>query len=125
MPYPVAAVRGKHGCGVVPPLAPVASITVGITSLTIGCTTPAGTTSRNLYRGTTPGGETLFVTGATFPYVDSSITPGTTYYYKTTAVDAGGESAKSNEVSGAGTFAHTPWNAMNIPWNAASFKWSD
>jgi len=56
----------------------------------------------NIYRGTTPGGEagTAIATGiTTLTYTDPGLTPGTTYYYKVTAVDAAGESVRSSEVS--------------------------
>jgi fibronectin type 3 domain-containing protein len=43
-----------------------------------------------VYRGTTPNGEgtTAIATVAATTYVDSPLTPGKTYYYKITAVDA-------------------------------------
>lgn len=61
----------------------------------------AGTTSYNLYRSTIPGGEgtTPYMSGVTAPCPDSSVTNGTTYYYRVTAVSGGVESAQSNEVA--------------------------
>ena len=59
-----------------------------------------GATSYNIYRGTTAGGEaTLPVAiGVSSPsYYDSTVTSGTTYYYKVTAAGIAGESGKSNE----------------------------
>lgn len=58
--------------------------------------------SYKIYRGTTTGQEYQAVqTGqTTIPWTDTSVTSGTTYYYKVTAVNAsGGESVKSSEVS--------------------------
>ena len=58
----------------------------------------------NVYRGTTAGGEstTPLATGVTADsYLDTSATPGQTYYYEVTAVDLGGESVRSGEASAA------------------------
>jgi fibronectin type 3 domain-containing protein len=59
-------------------------------------------TSYSVYRSTTPGGEgsTPLVTGVTTTsYSDSTVTNGTTYYYKVVAVNAVGTSPQSNEAS--------------------------
>jgi fibronectin type 3 domain-containing protein len=56
----------------------------------------------NVYRGTSPGGEdpNPIATGLTLlSYTDSSLSYGTTYYYKVTATVAGVERAASNEAS--------------------------
>ena len=61
-----------------------------------------GAASYNVYLGTTPGGEsaTPIATGLTSPtYTSQGLTGGQTYYYKVTAVDPGGESLGSSEVS--------------------------
>ncbi|MGA3008415.1 MAG: malectin domain-containing carbohydrate-binding protein, partial [Opitutaceae bacterium] len=62
----------------------------------------AGATSYNVYRGTSSGGESatpiaIGVTGAS--YTDSTVTNGTSYYYKVAAVNTGGTSGLSNEAS--------------------------
>jgi hypothetical protein len=52
----------------------------------------------NVYRGTSPGGESLYATGVTTTNaIDRGVVSGTTYYYKVTAVGPGGESPPSNE----------------------------
>jgi fibronectin type 3 domain-containing protein len=59
-----------------------------------------GATSYNVYRSTSTGTETLLqsgVQGTTFS--DTNLTNGATYFYKVSAVNAGGESALSGEVS--------------------------
>jgi len=55
----------------------------------------------SIYRGTTPGGETLFVknyTGGT-SWIDTHIAVHTQYFYMVSAVNAAGEGPKSNEVN--------------------------
>lgn len=58
-------------------------------------------TSYHVYRGTTPGGEgsTPLVTVTSPTYIDHAVTSGVTYYYQFTAVDSGGESARTAEFS--------------------------
>ncbi|HEY3331062.1 MAG TPA: PQQ-binding-like beta-propeller repeat protein [Capsulimonadaceae bacterium] len=62
----------------------------------------AGATSYKIYRSTTQGGEgpTAYVSGVgASPWTDPATTPGVTYYYKVSGVDAQGyESALSAEV---------------------------
>ena len=75
-------------------------------------------TGYNVYRGTTPGGEssTPIVTGVTSTtYTDAGLTNGQTYYYKVTAVNSVGESAPSNE---AGAKPAPP--QISLSWTAPS-----
>jgi chitodextrinase len=70
--------------------------------VTLSWTASADAASYNLYRGTAPGGEgsTPIATGITGTgFTDTGLTNGTTYFYKVTAVNANGESPKSNEAS--------------------------
>ena len=61
-------------------------------------TVAAAITGYKVYRGTSPGGETLLTTlGVVNTYTDSAVSNGTTYYYKVSAVNSFGEGAKSNE----------------------------
>ena len=58
----------------------------------------------NIYRGTAAGGESAIAyrTGVTTnSFTDTGLTPGVSYYYTITAVDAGGEGAQSTEVHAA------------------------
>jgi Fibronectin type III domain len=53
-----------------------------------------------VYRGTTSGSETLLTTlGNVTSFNDTTVTNGTTYFYKVSAQNAVGEGAQSNEVS--------------------------
>ena len=72
----------------------------GQVALTWSSTSNAAT--YNVYRGTSAGGEstTPITTGLTgTSYTDTSVTNGTTYYYKVAAVNAAGTSGQSNEAS--------------------------
>ena len=66
---------------------------------------PTNGVTYNVFRGTSSGGEgatpvnTSPITTLTF--TDTNVTPGTTYYYTVEAVDSGGSSDPSNEVSAA------------------------
>jgi len=60
----------------------------------------AAITGYKIYRSTVPGLETYVAsTGNTTHFIDDGLKAGTTYYYKVTAVNAVGESPKSNEDS--------------------------
>jgi fibronectin type 3 domain-containing protein len=57
-------------------------------------------TGYNVYRSTSSGAETFLASAGTATnYIDASVTNGLTYYYAVTAVNAVGESARSNEAS--------------------------
>ena len=63
-------------------------------------------TGCKVYRGTSAGMETLLTTvGPVLAFTDRDVTPGTTYYYEVSAVNAVGEGPKSNEASATPTAA--------------------
>jgi fibronectin type 3 domain-containing protein len=71
-------------------------------TILVDWTATSGATTYNIYRATTPGGEgsTPYVTGLTSnSYVDQNVTPGQSYEYEITAVNSGGESPRSAEVT--------------------------
>jgi hypothetical protein len=76
--------------------------TAGNTQVALSWNPSTGATSYNLYRGTAAGAEgtTPVATGiTTVTHTDTGLTNGTTYFYKVAAVNSGGTSPQSNEVS--------------------------
>jgi cellulose 1,4-beta-cellobiosidase len=83
------------------PSAPTAlTATGGSAQVVLNWTGSSGAQSYKVYRGTTSNGEnaTPIATGVTpTTYTDTTVTNGTTYYYKVAAVNTLGTSAQSNE----------------------------
>ncbi len=80
------------------------SATAGALSVTVKWDAVTGATSYNIYWSNTAGvtkANGTKITNATSPYQHNSLTPGITYYYVVTAVNATGESAESAQVSAA------------------------
>ncbi len=92
---------GGGGRTVSPPAAPTGlAATAGDKQVTLSWNASAGATSYNLKRSATHGGPYSTVTSpTTTTATDTGLTNGTTYYYVVSAVNAGGESANSSEVS--------------------------
>jgi hypothetical protein len=84
-----------------PPAAPTGlSATPGTGQVTLNWSAVSTATSYNIYRGTSPGSETMLLAGVmpNTSFTDQGLSNGT-YYYKITAVNDYGESGKSSEVS--------------------------
>jgi hypothetical protein len=64
---------------------------------------PTPSVTYDLYRGTTPGGPyTQILSGiTTTSATDTTVSPGTTYYYVARSQDSAGQSVDSNEVQAA------------------------
>ncbi|HJT30669.1 MAG TPA: fibronectin type III domain-containing protein, partial [Pirellulales bacterium] len=113
------------------PTAPTGlAATGGSGQISLSWTAATGASTYDVYRGTTSGGEaaTPIATGVTgTSYVDKGLPAGTTYYYKITAVNSAGESAKSAEVS-ATTISAVPTGLtatggggqISLSWTAAT-----
>ncbi|MGO8671772.1 MAG: choice-of-anchor tandem repeat GloVer-containing protein, partial [Capsulimonadaceae bacterium] len=84
------------------PAAPTGlTATPGNTVVSLSWAASTGATSYNVYRSTTSGGEGSTAVGAASAttYSDAGLTNGVNYYYKVAAVNGGGTSAQSSEVS--------------------------
>ena len=86
------------------PSAPVATTATGMTTTSFSANWGAvtGADSYRIDVGTTPGGTDIkndFVLGLVTTYSVTTLTPGTPYYYKVRAVNTGGTSVSSNEIS--------------------------
>lgn len=98
--------------------APPASLVAvtGSSRVTLTWAASSGATSYNIYRGTTSSGQGLIpvYTGvAGTSKIDTGLTNGTTYYYKVTAVNAGGMGGYSNESSATPSASSTVYEAEN------------
>jgi len=118
--------------------AAIAAAPTGLTAaagngqVTLDWNTDSGAATYNVYRGTSSGGEstTPIETGVTgTSYVDSTVTNGTTYYYKVAAVNTGGTSGYSNEASAlphvvppaapANPVASAGFGSVGLTWSAS------
>src|SRR5207245_1754329 len=99
---------------VAPPGAPGnLTATAGNAQVTLSWTAVSGATGYNVKRSTSSGGPYTTVGPNVTPasFTDSGLTNSTTYYYVVTALNAGGESANSAQVSA------TPVAAPGAPSN--------
>ena len=72
---------------------------VGLT-WTAAAANGAAVTNYRIERGTSSGGEALLTTvGNVTSYIDTAVTPGTTYFYTVRAVNAVGDGSQSTEAS--------------------------
>ena len=96
-----------------PPAAPTLTASGSTGLVVLNWNAPAHAVTYNLYRSTSSGTETSYKTGLTkTTFTDIGLTTGTTYYYKVTAVDAAGESPRSNEAS-ATKIQASPFTALS------------
>jgi len=84
------------------PGTPTLAATAGNGSVTLDWSVPTDGGSPisvyDLYRGTSPGGETLLGPVTATTDTDASVTNGTTYYYEVSAINGVGQGPRSNEV---------------------------
>ena len=100
-------IRHVTGTGLKPPLPapPVAPIILTVTTnfgqVTLTWSSVAGATGYNVERAPSSGGPYVIIATniSATTFTDTTVVNGTTYYYVVTALDAGGESPPSNEVS--------------------------
>jgi hypothetical protein len=83
-----------------PPTPTGLNATPGNNQVALGWNTSSGATSYNVKRSTTSGsGYATIASPTTTSYTDTTAVNGTTYYYVVSAVNTGGESANSSQVS--------------------------
>ena len=83
-----------------PPVPTGLHATAGNAQVGLTWGTSSGATSYNLKRSTTSGGPYTIIANTTSrSYTDTGLANGTTYYYVVSAVNGGGESANSSQVS--------------------------
>lgn len=98
---------------ITPPSGGVAS-TDKSNQIDLSWTAVTGATSYNIYRATSSGGILALQGSATGnTYTDTSVSPGTTYWYTLTTAMNGGESAASNTFSGATTAPLVPPSGLS------------
>ncbi len=86
------------GTTLTPPVSIVATAGIGNVTLTWALAATLSATSQKVYRGTSSGSETVLHTigdGTSTSYVDSTGTPGTTYFFKVSSVNSFGESLEA------------------------------
>jgi fibronectin type 3 domain-containing protein len=83
-----------------PPAPTGLTAAVGSSSVTLHWNAATGATTYTVLRSTSSGAETTYVTSVTpTTYVDTGVTPGTTYYYKVEGVNTAGPGSPSSEAS--------------------------
>ena len=97
----------------VPPAPAGLGATAGDVQVGLIWNSSSGATGYNVKRSTGSGSEATITNVAGTNYTDISVTNGTTYYYVVSAVNAGGESANSSEVSA------MPLGSLPAPWLTA------
>jgi hypothetical protein len=89
--------------------------TAGSAQVSLTWTASDGATTYNLKRATTSGGPyTQIASPTATTFTDNSVTNGTKYFYVVSAVNAGGESANSNEVNATPTGAPVTGTWINV-----------
>jgi fibronectin type 3 domain-containing protein len=89
----------------------------------------SGATNYHVKRSTTSGAETQIASPTSASYTDSGLTNGTKYFYVVSAVNSGGESANSTEVSATpaapAALPATPTGLQAVAGNAqVSLSWN-
>src|SRR5271155_244182 len=93
-----------------PPAAPTGlAAAAGNAQVSLSWTASATATSYHVKRSTSSGTETQIAAPTSSSYTDTGLSNGTKYYYEVSAVNSGGESANSSEVSA------TPVAPVNPP----------
>src|ERR1700689_3679790 len=124
---------GKGGSGTTVPATPMGFTAVaGNAQVALNWTASSDATGYHVKRSTTSGAETQISAPTSANYTDTGLSNGTKYYYMVSAVNSGGESANSSEVSATPVaplsapatptgLQATGGNAqVNLSWNASA-----
>ena len=120
---------------------PPANLTAagGADQVTLSWAASNGATGYNIYRGTAPGAEAttpVATNVTTTSFVDSGLTPGTTYYYQVTSIDGSGEGPRGavetsapaylpGDVNGDGTVNFTDLIVVAQHYGATAATWAE
>ena len=113
-----------------PPNAPTGlKATAGYGQVVLTWTASPGATNYNIKRSTSSGGpytNNIIGNTATNGFTDANVTDGTTYYYVVSALDTGGESPNSSEVSATPLFSPAPTILLPVTtnYNLVGLTWS-
>jgi fibronectin type 3 domain-containing protein len=113
-----------------PPAAPAGlSATAGNAQVSLAWTASSNATSYQVKRSTSSGTEAQIAAPTSTSYTDTAVTNGTKYFYVVAAVNSGGESANSSQVSATPTAPETvpatPTGLQAIAGNAqVSLSWN-
>jgi hypothetical protein len=102
---------------VAPPATPTGlGATAGTNQVSLSWTASSNAVSYNVKRATVSGGPYTTIASPTVTsYLDTNVVAGTTYYYVVSAVNAGGESANSAQVSAMPVgYLPSPWQTQDI-----------
>jgi fibronectin type 3 domain-containing protein len=103
--------------------------TAGNNQITLNWAAPASNggasvTNYNVYKGTVAGAETLLATlGNVLSYTDNAVTNGQTYYYRVSAVNTVGESAKSNTIPATPAVPTAKTMTVAVTTNSPKYSW--
>ncbi len=125
-------IRHVSGAGFPPPPPSLPGVTTGLTATAgyghvfLTWTAVVGATNYNVKRSTASGGETTIASTVNNNYADNNVIDGTTYYYVVSALNTGGESQNSTEVSAMPLYSPAPTNLIVTATNFGliSLAWS-
>jgi fibronectin type 3 domain-containing protein len=98
--YGFTSFTASDGVSSIPSAPTGLTATAGNAQVALAWSASAGAASYNVYRSTASGSESVLQSGITATtYTDTTVSNGTTYYYKVAAVNTAGASPLSSEVS--------------------------